>query len=148
MNYIFTMSLSGSCMFLFVLLVKILLGERFSAKTYYFLGKAAVLYYLIPLPFLKVFYKKLFSVSVYHEPEPIYYMPEDMILFVSDTETALNATAKIQMAFAAIWICAVFLIGAFQINAYLKKKETAAALSLCRTLRAGEANDGGAFKRK
>ena len=56
MNYIFTMTVSGTCIYLAYMLIRSIVGERLSERCYYMLLKATVVYFLIPLPFLKQFY--------------------------------------------------------------------------------------------
>ncbi len=60
MEYILVMSLAGSTMTLVYLIAK-LLRKRIPARLHYLLAKMAVLYYLIPLPFLKSGYKVFFN---------------------------------------------------------------------------------------
>lgn len=58
MEYLLMMTLSGSTITAVCWILRRLLRERISAGFYYLLVKAAVLYYLIPLPFLKEWYGK------------------------------------------------------------------------------------------
>lgn len=53
MEYLLVMSLSGSTMTGIYLLLRYLFKGKISARLYYLLAKVAVIYYLIPLPFLK-----------------------------------------------------------------------------------------------
>ena len=55
MNYIFTMTASGTCIYLAYMLIRRTIGDRLAEKWYYMLLKATVAYFLIPLPFLKQF---------------------------------------------------------------------------------------------
>ncbi len=57
MEYLLVMSLSGSTMTGIYLLLRYLFKGKISARLYYLLAKVAVIYYLIPLPFLKGWYK-------------------------------------------------------------------------------------------
>ena len=59
MEYLLVMSLSGSAMMLLYLICRRLMRNRFPARLQYLLAKAAVLYYLIPLPFLKRWYDRM-----------------------------------------------------------------------------------------
>lgn len=56
MEYVLVMSLSGSCMFVMVLLWKRLTREKYGKQLYYMLLKLVVLFYLLPLWFLKDIY--------------------------------------------------------------------------------------------
>ena len=59
MEYLLVMSLSGSTMIGIYLLLKWLLKDKVSARLYYLLIKEAVLFFLIPLPFLKGWYRQV-----------------------------------------------------------------------------------------
>ena len=60
MEYLLMMSLSGSVMTVIYLVMRCLFRDKVSERFYYLLAKAAVLYYLIPLPFLKEWYMEAF----------------------------------------------------------------------------------------
>ena len=59
MEYLLVMSLSGSAMMGIYLLLKRLLRDEVSTRLYYLVAKAAVLFYLIPFPFLKGWYREI-----------------------------------------------------------------------------------------
>lgn len=61
MNYIFVMSISGTAMFLIYSLIHQVYKRQISNKWKCLMLKCAVLYYLVPLPFLKNFYGMLAS---------------------------------------------------------------------------------------
>lgn len=64
MEYLLVMVLSGTTMTVMYLLLRRLLKKKLCAKAYYFLAKVAVLYYLIPLPFLKSWYRDMVPTAV------------------------------------------------------------------------------------
>lgn len=64
MEYLLVMVLSGTTMTVMYLLLRRLLKKKLCANAYYFLAKAAVLYYLIPLPFLKSWYRDMVPTAV------------------------------------------------------------------------------------
>lgn len=122
MEYILVMSFSGSTMTVIYLLAKYLLRDKISARLHYLVAKAAVLYYLIPLPFLKGWYKKIINVV----------MPRDRTASVkvtlrwtnyilhSEEKRYLNIYAKIQIALITVWLVVVCLIMLWQIWDYLR----------------------------
>ena len=56
MEYLLVMSLSGSMMTGVYLLVRGLLKKKICARFYDLLARVAILYYLVPLPYLKKYY--------------------------------------------------------------------------------------------
>lgn len=58
MEYLLIMSFSGSTMMGLYLLLRYFLKDKVSARLYYLITKEAVLFFLIPLPFLKDWYRK------------------------------------------------------------------------------------------
>lgn len=59
MEYLLVMTLSGTTMTCLFLLLRSIVKERLCASVYCLLAKAAVLYYLIPLPFIKSWYREV-----------------------------------------------------------------------------------------
>ena len=68
MNYIFTMTVSGTGIYLAYMLIRRIVGDRLAEKWYYMLLNATVVYFLIPLPFLKQFYMWVLPVTVNQKP--------------------------------------------------------------------------------
>lgn len=60
MEYLLVMSLSGSTMTGIHLLLWYLLKDKICARFYNLLARVAILYYLIPLPYLKKYYIAVF----------------------------------------------------------------------------------------
>ncbi|MBQ4536460.1 MAG: M56 family metallopeptidase [Lachnospiraceae bacterium] len=85
MNYILTMSLSGSCMLLLYWGQKYFLRKYIAKKWQYFLLKITVLYYLLPLPFVGIFYRNVFSLTnerniYYHDEKVVWQLEEGIVL--------------------------------------------------------------------
>lgn len=59
MEYLLVMSISGTTSACICILLKYLMKDRISAGMQYLLLKISVLYYLIPLPFLKKWYQDM-----------------------------------------------------------------------------------------
>lgn len=64
MEYLLVMSLSGSTMMGIYLLLKRLLRDEVSTRLYYLITRVVVLFYLIPLPFLKDWYRKIIRAAL------------------------------------------------------------------------------------
>lgn len=105
MEYLLVMALSGTTMTAMYLLLRRLLKKKLCANAYYFLAKAAVLYYLIPLPFLKSWYRDLVPTAMLERR-----MGLDRIA-LTWTNVAVhvhgnlhvNSYAVIQMVVAGVW---------------------------------------------
>lgn len=124
MNYIFTMTLSGSSLFLVYGLLRLVLYGRMSEKWYYRLLKVTALYFLIPLPFLKKLYVNFLDTwqkaalqvqgKVYHQ--------EDWIVFVNVNFLKLNNTLKIQGTILSIWVLGALLVGLGFLVLYFRRR--------------------------
>ena len=113
MNYIFTMTLSGSSLFLLYGLLRLVLYGRMSEKWYYRLLKVTALYFLIPLPYLKRFYVNILDMwqKAALQVEGKVYHQEDWVVFVNDNFLKFNNTLKIQGTILSIWVLGVLLVG-------------------------------------
>lgn len=113
MEYLLMMTLSGSTMTVACWLLRFLLRNRISARSYYLLAKAAVLYYLIPLPFLKGWYSKVLRVIVPEDKMEIAHISLARINYMvrADGSIYVNRYAKIQIEMILIWLAvAIFLM--------------------------------------
>lgn len=122
MEYLLVMALSGSTMTCLYLLLRCLLRERLCAGTYYLLAKAAVLYYLIPLPFLKEWYRNAISEAVLRTR-----MEADRIPLVwtryeihTDVDHYVNVYTVIQMVAAIVWLLGVCVLLTRRLITYLR----------------------------
>ncbi len=64
MEYLLVMTFSGSTMMGIYLLLKYLLKDKVSSRLYYLIIKEAVLFFLVPLPLLKDWYKKVIQAFI------------------------------------------------------------------------------------
>lgn len=113
MEYLLMMTLSGSTMTVTCWLLRFLLRNRISARSYYLLAKAAVLYYLIPLPFLKGWYSKVLRVIVPKDKMEIAHISLARINYMvnADGSVYVNRYAKNQIGMVLIWLTvAIFLM--------------------------------------
>ena len=112
MEYILVMSLSGSTMTILYLLAKYLLRDKISARMHYLLAKAAVLYYLIPLPFLKSWYKRFIRTVMPREQAESARVTLRWTNYVlhSEEKLYLNIYTKIQIAMITVWLVVACLL--------------------------------------
>lgn len=128
MEYLLVMMISGSTMTAASWILRRLLRDRISAKLYYLLAKASVLYYLIPLPFLKKWYEEVIHIIV---PEGQRESVEMEIAKVSlrwtnyvvraDGKAYVNSFMQIQMAAVIIWVSVACLLMINRMADYVKK---------------------------
>lgn len=122
MEYLLVMSLSGSVMTCLYLLLRCLLKQRVSARLYYLLAKAAVLYYLIPLPFLKGWYKTALHRIMPERQTEIVQVSLRRTIYVirSGEKMYVNAYTVIQVAVAAVWLFTVCFLMAGMLIDYVR----------------------------
>ena len=131
MNYILTMTLSGSCLYLMYRLVRQWMRDRLKESWYYGLLKVTALYFLIPLPWLKKAYSRLaeymrnFGVL---EAER-FYSHDDRIVLIGKNGWKLNDTARLQANVLGVWIAGAVIVGCvFLIYYFARRKKL---LSFC-----------------
>ena len=127
MRYILVMSLSGSMMFVLYLFYKCITQKKYSLSMDYLLLKAAAVYYLLPLPFIKIAYQKLIHYledSLWKEPKAILIYDTNKSCIVNiDGEIYFNHMLKGQLLAAVIWILVALCILMVQILLFLKRKK-------------------------
>lgn len=106
MEYLLVMSLSGSTMTGIYLILRYLLRNKGCARSYYWFAKAAVLYYLIPLPFLKTWYRDILRVIRPKEQEVSVQIPLRWKNYVihGNEELHLNIYARLQITIIIVWL--------------------------------------------
>ena len=122
MDYLLVMSFSGCTMTVICLLLWCLLKDMVSARMYYLLARAAVVYYLVPMPFLKRWYGKIIRAVV---PERQMEAARISLTWTSYTVHAdgkmhINVYAVIQIAVVAVWLSVAGFLMARQLLAYLR----------------------------
>lgn len=122
MEYLLVMTLSGSIMTVICLTLQHLLKDKVSAKLYYLLAKAAVLYYLIPLPFLKDWYREALRHIIPERPMEILQIPLTWTNYVirADGKMYFNAYAVVQTVAALVWLMAVCFLTARMLMDYAR----------------------------
>lgn len=124
MNYIFTMTVSGTCIYLAYMLIRRIVGDRLAEKWYYMLLKATVVYFLIPLLFLKQFYMWVYETwsGKAWLLQVMYYAKEDLVVFKGESFLYLNDSAKLQGIILLFWTVGVLGIGAWFLADYIQKR--------------------------
>ncbi len=125
MNYIFTMSLSGSCLYVLYKIFRSCAGNRLSEKWYYSLLRIAALYFIIPLPWLKDLYISIAKMISAHGKytETMYYAKDQLVLYIGRNGWMLNDTARLQGTIFAIWLCGIAVAGILLYVYYLRRKK-------------------------
>ncbi len=124
MKYLLTMSLSGSTMAGIYMLLRGLLRDNVPARLQYLLVKAAILYYLIPLPFVKRWYVNIAE----------HLLPERKNIAQASTAWAgymvhanekiyINVYMKIQVIVVAMWLVFVITWLSCKMNDYCKTRK-------------------------
>lgn len=122
MEYLLVMSLSGSIMTGICLLLRHLVKDKVSARLYYLLVKAALLYYLIPLLFLKGWYKAAMRYIMPEKPMGISRIPLTWTNYVisADGKKYFNDYAVLQTATAVVWLAVICFLLARMLVDYVR----------------------------
>lgn len=122
MEYLLVMALSGSTMTCLYLLARRILRDKLSASAFYLIAKAAVLYYLIPLPFLKSWYLDAVPRSIWESRKEAARIP--LILtkhtVLASGDLHVNTYAVIQMTAAIVWLSGACVLLMRRLIAYLR----------------------------
>lgn len=119
MNYILTLCLSGSVMGLMYFAIKHMAGSRLSAEWQYRMIKGVILFYLLPLPFLKKIYVAALN-RIMREEQPVQgllrvYQNKSLIVF-QEGKLIFNESFRIQFHVLLVWLiittCAILWQGA------------------------------------
>ena len=121
MDYILVMTLSGSTMFLIVMALERMAGQRISEKVYYMLLKASVIYFLLPLPMLKGLYRKLAeSAGIHFGTGLLMDIHSDGKLIIKNHElTYMNDVLKQSVIFFSVWVLLAAVLFTVQIIRHL-----------------------------
>lgn len=121
MEYLLVMSLSGSTMTGIHLLLWYLLKDKICARFYNLLARMAILYYLIPLPYLKKYYIAVFRDLWQESSLEISRVPLTWRNHVVHAEGAMhvNIFASIQTVITVAWLLGVCILMAGQVAEYV-----------------------------
>lgn len=122
MEYLLVMALSGSTMTGIYLLLRYLLKDRICARLYDLLARVAILYYLVPLPYLKKYYVAVFRFLWPERSLEISRVPLTWRNHIVHAEGSMhvNIFAGIQTAAAIIWLSGICLLMARQVVEYAR----------------------------
>ncbi|MCM1185207.1 MAG: M56 family metallopeptidase [Lachnoclostridium sp.] len=120
MNYILTMTLSGSGMLFLYFILKFALGKRIPKAWLYFLLKAVMLYYLIPLPFLGVLYRKIYRYFTNQaSPEIVHFYSDDKIIYQADRLISISPGYERKLLSGSLWLLGALIVFALWIACYM-----------------------------
>lgn len=144
MKYLLAMTLSGSVMVGIYMLLRYATRNKIPMRLQYVLAKAAVLYYLIPLPFIKKWYDEIAI--------RIHPVSMEKILRVSpkwnyyavriNEKLYYNNSTKIQTAVISVWLLIILIMLLYELFDYLKTRRI---LTYCMSKTRVEEDDS--FKR-
>lgn len=131
MEYLLVMSISGSTMMGLYFLLKCLLKDNVSSRLYYLIIKEAILFFLIPLPFLKGWYRKVIRIAIPKGQMKGVQIPVAWAKYVvhAGEKMYVNFYMIIQATAVSVWLliaCIMmvrFLLKYFQIRRVILKYE-------------------------
>ncbi len=121
MEYLLVMSLSGSTMTGIYLLLRYLLKDKICARLYDLLARAAILYYLVPLPYLKKYYVAAIRLFLPESSLGISRVPLTWRNHIVHAEGKMhvNIFAVMQTTAAIVWLTGICLLMARQAAEYV-----------------------------
>lgn len=124
MKYLLIMSLSGSTMVGIYMLLRGLLRDKMSARLQYLFVKAAILYYLIPLPFVKRWYVSI-AEQLQPERKSIAQASAAWAGYMVHANEKIYITGymKIQIIIIIIWLAFATLWLSCKMNDYCKTRK-------------------------
>lgn len=123
MRYFIQMTLSGSTMYVLYMTVKFCLGEKFSNTWKYFMLKAAVLFYLIPLaPMGRYLFVKVDAVrKTFRTDSKVVNMGTGVnVLYHTNAGVILNSNFRMQIFIAVVWSIVIVSILLFSFLLFLR----------------------------
>lgn len=142
MEYLLVMALSGSTMMGFYFLLKCLLNDKVSSRLYYLIARMSVLFFLIPLPFLKEWYTAILQVSLPNARWDGVQMPLGFANYSVHAEkgTYANFYTFIQITVGIIWLLVACILMARLLRKYVR-----VVRNVVRYLRTGMTQEQSAF---
>lgn len=126
MNYILTLCLSGSVMGLMYFAIKYVVSSRLSAEWQYRIIKGVILFYLLPLPFLKKIYVAALN-RIMRKEQPVQgllqiYQDKSLIVF-QEGKFTFNESFRIQFRMLLIWLAITTCVILWQGVRYLINRQ-------------------------
>lgn len=121
MEYLLVMSLSGGTMTGIYLILRRLFKDKICARFYDLLARAAILYYLVPLPYLKKCYVAVMRFFYPESPMEISRVPLSWRNHIVHAEGTLHANifAIVQMTAAVVWVAGICILMVKQVAEYV-----------------------------
>lgn len=134
MNILLVMNLSGTCMFILYLLFRYGLGKKIGENWQYLILRITILYFLIPLPFLKFMYTKVWKrlkevLDIEQSPLVQYTYFREGVIVIDDGKWILNDALKMKFFLIFLGVVAVLGLSFVLIRRYLKEKKYVAGLN-------------------
>lgn len=125
MEYLLVMSFSGSVMVGIYMLLRYSTNNKISARLQYQLARAAILYYLIPLPFVKKWYDKIIMrVFPYQTTKIVKVSPRwDYYVIETNEKLYFNSYTRTQAAIITVWILIALGLLAIELFDYLQTRQ-------------------------
>lgn len=125
MEYLLVMSFSGSTMMGIYFLLKHLLKDKASSRLFYLIIKEAILFYLMPLQFLKGWYRKIIWVALLKGQRKGVYIPITWTQYAvhAGEKTFVNSFMMIQMVVATAWLIVVCALMARMLLKYYRIRQ-------------------------
>ncbi len=128
MEYLLVLTISGSTITAVYLLLRCLLKHKICARYFDLLARAAILYYLVPLPYLKKCYLVVLRRLLPESPvliSKISLSRRNHIVYAEDA-LHVNIYAGVQTAAAILWILAIGILLAVWMIEYVRLARIAA----------------------
>lgn len=125
MRCILVLCLSGSVLEILYFSLGYALAGKISADWKYRMMKGVILFYLVPLPFLKWFYKEVIDLVFCRQPAlkwAVHYYTDKSLIIYSDGRFLFNQAFREQYKTTGIWIMIAMVIMTWQCMRYLCNK--------------------------
>ncbi|MDE6973947.1 MAG: M56 family metallopeptidase [Lachnospiraceae bacterium] len=125
MRCILVLCLSGSVLEILYFSLGYALAGKISADWKYRMMKGVILFYLVPLPFLKWFYKEVIDLVFCRQPAlkwAVHYYTDKSLIIYSDGRFLFNQAFREQYKTTGIWIMIAMVIMTWQCMRYLYNK--------------------------
>lgn len=129
MEYLLVMSLSGSTITVMYLLLRFLFKKKICARFYDLLARVAILYYLVPLPYLKKYYVMVLRLFLPESSIKIFRVPLTWRNHIVHAEGTLyvNEYASLQTMTAIIWLSGICILMVIAVGKYVSLGRMAAS---------------------
>ena len=128
MEYLVVMSLSGSTITVIYLLLRLLFKKKICARFYDLLARVAILYYLVPLPYLKKCYVVVLRLFLPESSIKIFHVPLTWRNHIVHAEGTMyvNEYASLQTMAAVIWLSGICIMMVVAMVKYVSLSRIAA----------------------